>query len=140
MLSSSGCFMIDRRAFLASLFAVALPPSLRAGDFPEPMLEAVADGLDRPWSFAFLPDGAVLVTEKAGALRSIGGGRKLSEPIAGLPDIDADGQGGLLDIALHPGFAQTRLVFLSFTEPREGAMNATSVMLGRLSEALRSIT
>ncbi|MCX7344359.1 MAG: PQQ-dependent sugar dehydrogenase [Alphaproteobacteria bacterium] len=132
--------MIDRRALLASLFAVSLPPSLWAGDFPEPMLEAVADGLDRPWSFAFLPEGTVLVTEKGGALRTIGGDRKLSEPIAGLPDVDADGQGGLLDIALHPDFEQTRLVFLSFTEPREDGMNATSVMRGRLSEDLRSIT
>ena len=68
------------------------------------MLETMADGLDRPWSFAFLPEGVILVTEKAGALRTIGRDRKLSEPIAGLPEIAAVGQGGLLDIALHPGF------------------------------------
>ncbi len=76
----------------------------------------------------------------AGALRTIGRDRQLSEPIAGLPEIDATGQGGLLDIALHPEFERTRLVFLSFTEPREGGMNATSVMRGRLSDDLRSIT
>ncbi len=132
--------MIHRRAVLASLFTLALPASLRAASFPEPMLEAVADGLDRPWSFAFLPEGVILVTEKAGALRTIGRDRQLSEPIAGLPEIAAVGQGGLLDIALHPAFEQTRLVFLSFTEPREEGKNATSVMRGRLSEDLRSLT
>jgi glucose/arabinose dehydrogenase len=132
--------MIDRRLLLTGLFAVSLSPPLRASSFPDPMLDAVADGLDRPWSFAFLPEEVILVTERAGALRTIGRDRQLSEPIAGLPEIDATGQGGLLDIALHPDFEQTRLVFLSFTEPRGGGMNATSVMRGRLSEDLRSIT
>ena len=135
--------MIDRRAVVASLLAVSLT-RLRANaddnSVSAPMLETVADGLDRPWSFAFLPEGVILVTEKAGALRTIGPGRKLSEPIAGLPEIAAVGQGGLLDIALHPGFAQTRLVFLSFAEPRAAGKNATSVMRGRLSENLRSLT
>ena len=132
--------MIHRRAVLASLFAVSLPSSLMAESYPRPMLETVADGLDRPWSFAFLPEGAILVTEKTGALRSIGRDRKISEPITGLPEIAAVGQGGLLDIALHPGFEQTRLVFLSFTEPREEGKSTTSVMRGRLSEDLRNIT
>jgi glucose/arabinose dehydrogenase len=131
--------MIDRRAFLASLLAATLPATVQAGALAEPMLEVVADGLDRPWSFAFLPDGSILVTERAGALRTVDRDRKVSAPIAGLPEIAAEGQGGLLDIALHPRFEQTRLVFLSFTEPREGWMNATSVMRGRLAEDLRSI-
>jgi glucose/arabinose dehydrogenase len=134
--------MIDRRAVLASLFAVPLI-SLRAKaddkSVSAAMLETMADGLDRPWSFAFLPEGVILVTEKAGALRTIGLDRKVSEPISGLPEIAAVGQGGLLDIALHPNFAQTRLVFLSFAEPREEGKNATSVMRGRLSEDLRSL-
>jgi glucose/arabinose dehydrogenase len=131
--------MIDRRFVLASLFAVSLAP-LRARAESTEVLDTVVDGLDRPWSFAFLPDGTILVTEKAGALRSIGADRKLSEPIAGLPEVAAVGQGGLLDIALHPNFEQTRLVFLSFAEPREDGKNATSVMRGRLSEDLRSLT
>ena len=131
--------MIDRRFVLASLFAVSLVP-LRARAESTEVLDTVVDGLDRPWSFAFLPDGTILVTEKAGALRSIGADRKLSEPIAGLPEVAAVGQGGLLDIALHPNFEQTRLVFLSFAEPREDGKNATSVMRGRLSEDFRSLT
>ncbi len=98
--------MIQRRTFLAGLFAVSLPASLRAETYAEPMLEVMADGLDRPWSFAFLPEEVILVTEKAGALRTIGRDRKLSAPISGLPDIAAVGQGGLLDIALHPRFDQ----------------------------------
>jgi glucose/arabinose dehydrogenase len=131
--------MIDRRAVLASLLAVSLA-SLNACAESNEMLETVADGLDHPWSLAFLPDGTMLVTERAGNLRTIGMDRKLSEPISGLPAVAADGQGGLLDIALHPDFAQTRLVFLSFAEPREEGKNATSVMRGRLSEDLRSLT
>lgn len=131
--------MIDRRFVLASLLAVSLAP-LRAHAESTEVLDTVVDGLDRPWSFAFLPDGTILITEKAGALRSIGADRKLSEPIAGLPEVAAVGQGGLLDIALHPNFEQTRLVFLSFAEPREDGKNATSVMRGRLSEDFRSLT
>lgn len=133
--------MIDRRTVLTSLLALSLAPSLaRADTVSDNMLETVAEGLDRPWSFAFLPEGVILVTEKSGALRTIGPGRKLSEPISGLPEIAAVGQGGLLDIALHPAFEQTRLVFLSFAEPRDGGMVATSVMRGRLSEDLVSLT
>jgi glucose/arabinose dehydrogenase len=135
--------MIDRRAFLASLLAVPLVSAGTKADdnsVSAAMLETMADGLDRPWSFAFLPEGVILVTEKAGALRTIGRDRKLSEPISGLPEIAAVGQGGLLDIALHPRFEQTRLVFLSFAEPREDGMAATSVMRGQLSEDLASLT
>lgn len=131
--------MIQRRAVLASLLAASLAP-LQARAASREMVETVAAGLDRPWSFAFLPEGVILVTERSGALRTIGADRKLSEPIAGLPEIAAQGQGGLLDIALHPIFAETRLVFLSFAELREGGASSTSVMRGRLSEDLRSLT
>lgn len=131
--------MIDRRSVLASLLAMSLmPPGVRAES--NATLETIADGLDRPWSFAFLPEGAILVTERTGNLRTIGTDRKLSEPIAGLPEVAAVGQGGLLDIALHPDFVNTRLVFLSFAEPREDGKNGTSVMRGRLSEDLGNLT
>lgn len=127
--------MIDRRTVLASLLAMPFA-SLRAHAASNAMLETVAEGLDHPWSFAFLPEGPILVTERAGTLRTVAADRKLSAPVAGLPEIAAGGQGGLLDIALDPDFAQTRLVFLSFTEPREEGKNGTSVMRGRLSEDL----
>ena len=101
-------------------------------------LETVAAGLANPWSLAFLPDGQMLVTEREGRLRVVSKDGKLSEPVAGLPQISAVGQGGLLDVVLHPQFETTRLVFMSFAEPREGG-NATSVMRGRLSEDLRTL-
>lgn len=131
--------MIDRRSIVASLIAMSLAPRVALAGTPE-RLETVADGLDHPWSFAFLPYGAILVTERKGNLRSIGADGTLSAPVSGLPPVAAVGQGGLLDIALHPQFDQTRLVFLSFAEPREEGKNATSVMRGRLSEDLRSLT
>jgi glucose/arabinose dehydrogenase len=131
--------MIDRRTVVASLLALSLT-SLNACAGSSDMLETVAEGLDHPWSLAFLPDGTMLVTERAGNLRTIGADGKLSEPISDLPEVAAVGQGGLLDIALHPKFEETRLVFLSFAEPRGDGKNAVSVMRGRLSEDLRSLT
>ena len=72
----------------------------------------VARGLDRPWGLAFLPDGRLLVTERPGRLRIVAAGGGLSAPLAGVPAVYARGQGGLLDVALSPTFAQDRLVYL----------------------------
>jgi glucose/arabinose dehydrogenase len=93
----------------------------------------VAQGLDHPWGLAFLPDGGLLVTERAGRLRIVGRGGALSEPLAGVPQVRAGGQGGLLDVALSPTFAQDRLVYLAFSEPGEGGAG-TAVARGRLGE------
>ena len=71
----------------------------------------VVQGLERPWSLAFLPDGRMLVTEKAGALRVVKDGRLEPKPIGGLPQVTVHGQGGLHDVALQPQFAQNRLVY-----------------------------
>jgi glucose/arabinose dehydrogenase len=90
----------------------------------------VAEGLENPWGIAFLPDGRMLVTERAGRLRVVGNDGKLSEPVAGLPAVDARGQGGLLDIALDPGFDSNQLIYWSYAEPREGGNN-TAVARGR---------
>ncbi len=100
-------------------------------------LDIVVSGLDHPWSFAFLPDGNILVTERAGRLRLVVDG-VVSLPIDGVPEVSAVGQGGLLDVALHPKFDSNRLVFLSFAEPREGG-NGTSVMRATLSADARRI-
>ncbi|PZU94089.1 MAG: hypothetical protein DI527_04080 [Chelatococcus sp.] len=96
-------------------------------------VETVASGLEHPWGLAFLPDGRMLVTERPGRLRIAGADGKLSPPLAGLPNVMARGQGGLLDVALDPDFARNRLVYLSFAEPRAGG-NGTSVARGRLNE------
>jgi len=93
----------------------------------------VATGLEHPWGLALLPDGRWLVTERPGRLRIITADGAVGEPIAGLPAVDARGQGGLLDVILSPGFAQDRLIYWSYAEPREGG-NATSVARGRLSD------
>ena len=80
-------------------------------------VEELASGLDHPWGMAFLPDGRLLVTERAGRLRILGIDNQVSPPLSGTPEVDAGGQGGLLDIALDPAFATNRTIFLSFAEP-----------------------
>jgi glucose/arabinose dehydrogenase len=94
----------------------------------------VTEGLVNPWGLTFLPDGRMLVTEKPGRLRIVSAdGKQLSEPVAGLPAVDARGQGGLLDIALDPAFQKNQLLYWSFAEPAEGqGMNNTAVARGRL--------
>lgn len=90
----------------------------------------VADGLQNPWSLAFLPDGRMLVTERPGRLRVVGADGSKSEPVAGLPAVDARGQGGLLDVTLDPAFASNRRIYWSYAEPREGGVNNTAVARG----------
>jgi glucose/arabinose dehydrogenase len=92
----------------------------------------VAEGLQHPWGMAFLPAGRMLVTERPGRLRIVGADGKLSEPVAGLPPVDARGQGGLLDVAVDPGFASNRLIYWSYAEPRGVGGNNTAVARGRL--------
>lgn len=92
----------------------------------------IAKDLDTPWGLAFLPGGRLLVTERAGRLRIVAPDGTLSAAVAGLPAVDARGQGGLLDVALDPGFASNGLVYWSYAEPREGGVNNTAVARGRL--------
>jgi glucose/arabinose dehydrogenase len=94
----------------------------------------VAEGLEKPWGMTFLPDGRMLVTEKPGRLRVVSTDGTLSEPVAGLPAVDARGQGGLLDVTLDPQFAKTRLIYWSYAEPRDGSVNNTAVARGRLAD------
>jgi glucose/arabinose dehydrogenase len=92
----------------------------------------VAEGLVSPWSLEFMPDGRMLVTEKPGRMRIVGTDGKLSEPIAGVPMVDARGQGGLLDVVLAPDYAKSQMIYWSYAEPREGGMNNTAVARGKL--------
>jgi aldose sugar dehydrogenase len=98
----------------------------------EVKVETFAKGLEHPWGLEFLPGGRLLVTERAGRLRLVSPEGALSPPIAGVPKVSAAGQGGLLDVALAPDFAETRDVYLSFSEPRDGGGNGTSVARGKL--------
>lgn len=102
-------------------------------------VSTIASGLSHPWAIAFLPgDGGMLVTERPGNLRRIGSDGSVSEPVEGVPEVDARGQGGLLDVALDPQFQENRLVYLSFAEAGEGG-NGTAVARGRLNEDLSAL-
>ncbi|HEX8702127.1 MAG TPA: PQQ-dependent sugar dehydrogenase [Myxococcaceae bacterium] len=94
-------------------------------------VETVASGLERPWALEFLPDGGMLVTEKPGRLRLVDAKGKLSKPVSGLPEVLHEGQGGLLDVALDPGYATNGLIYWSYSEPRKGG-NGTAVARGKL--------
>lgn len=98
----------------------------------------VASGLENPWSIAFLPDGRLLVTERPGRIRVVSREGRLSAPVRGLPPVHAEGQGGLLDVALDPDFARNRLIYWSYAEPRpDGA--GTAVARGRLVSDLSRV-
>ena len=97
-------------------------------------VDAVTNRLAYPWGLDFMPDGRLLVTEKPGRLRIVTTDGKLSAPIAGVPEVVARGQGGLLDVTVHPDFAKNRLVYLSYTEGGPDGTNSTAAARGRLSE------
>ncbi len=94
-------------------------------------LTTVVHGLVYPWSLTFLPGGDMLVTERVGRLRIIRNGEMRPEPVPGVPKVALGGQGGLLDIALHPKFAENRLIYLSYVGAGEGG-SGTEVARARL--------
>jgi aldose sugar dehydrogenase len=128
---------------LVILFASACAPPVAQAQAPRSPSPApvkgvvaartIAQGLENPWSLAFLPDKRMLVTERPGRLRVVGVDGRISEPLTGVPQVYASGQGGLLDVVLSPGFAKDRLVYLSFAEPGEGGAS-TAVARGRLGD------
>jgi aldose sugar dehydrogenase len=124
------------RLVLTSAFSLVLASSALAA----PKVSTVAEGLENPWGLAFLPDGAMLVTERPGRLRLVGADGALSKPIAGVPDVVAQRQGGLLDVALDPDFASNNTIYLSFSEPRSGGGNGTSVVRAKLSDDRASLS
>src|SRR5215213_5941773 len=91
----------------------------------------VAEGLQNPWSVAFLPGGRMLITERPGRLHVLGSDGKLSPPVTGLPEVFARGQGGLLDVVLDPAYASNNIIYWSFSEPRENNENNTAVARGK---------
>ena len=91
-----------------------------------PMLK----GLASPWSLAFLPNGDMLITEKPGKLRIVRGGTLDPQPIAGTPEVFAVGQGGLLEVAIHPQFAQNQFVYLTYSKGK-GDQGTTALARGR---------
>lgn len=98
----------------------------------------LTDDLEHPWAVEPLPDGALLVTERPGRMRVVSSTGDVSDPIEGVPDVAARGQGGLLDVVLAPDFATSRVIYWSFSEPRDGG-NGTSIARGVLSEDRRRL-
>ena len=80
-------------------------------------VSVVARPLSHPWSLAFLPDGGILVTERAGRLRLVRDGRLLPDPVADMPEVSNAALAGLLDLALHPQFEQNHLVYFTYSKP-----------------------
>ena len=123
-----------RLAYLCILICI---PTLHAGVIESELykfeIESIADGLVHPWGMAFLPNGDILVTERPGRLRRISNGKLIKESINGLPDINQHGQGGLLDVVLHPDFEENQLIFLAFTG-RSLRGYGTEVIRARLVE------
>jgi aldose sugar dehydrogenase len=124
----------------ASLAAgAALPSRLPAAEQPQRSedhpfrIVRIVEGLDHPWALAFLPDGRMLVTERAGQLRMVQEGKLLPQPVSGLPAVAAYGQGGLLDVALHPGFRDNNLVYVSYVAQGAYAGVGTEVARGKLA-------
>jgi aldose sugar dehydrogenase len=96
-------------------------------------LDLVVEGLGIPWGMAFLPDGSVLITERQGNLRIVRNGVLQEEPIAGVPDVFAVGQGGLLDVVLHPDYNKNGWIYMTYSE-LAGNAGHTSIMRARLQD------
>jgi glucose/arabinose dehydrogenase len=138
---------ISRLAAIASLMLAApacgaqepLPGPAQRSPTPQAIaasvrVETVASGLEHAWGFAFLPDGRILVTERPGRVRIVDRNGTLSESLGGVPAVAARGQGGLLDVAIDPRFADNRLVYLSYAEPADDGRSGTAVARGRLGD------
>lgn len=119
-------------ALLALTCLLAATPSVHAA---EPRPEVVARDLAHPWGLAFLPDGRFLVTERPGRLRVVEASGRVLPPVAGVPAVAAQGQGGLLDVVTDSGFAQNRTIYLCYSEPggEGGRANSTALASARLS-------
>jgi glucose/arabinose dehydrogenase len=126
-------------ALVAAVAAVAWagPKLLRRMDMQGLRPVTIASGLDNPWGLAFLPDGRMLVTERAGRMRLVGADGKLSAALTGIPPVLAQGEGGLMDVVLDPQFASNGRLYWSYSEPAPpgSAGGSTAVARGRLAGA-----
>ena len=95
-------------------------------------VSVVARGLTHPWAIAFLPDGGMLLTERDGRLRLVKNDKLVKRPISGVPEVRTDGNGGLMDVAIHPNFPENSLVYLTYTKPVERGWGAPALAVGKL--------
>ncbi|HEY5852158.1 MAG TPA: PQQ-dependent sugar dehydrogenase [Lysobacter sp.] len=111
-----------------------LPTQTVASQNGQVRVTEIASGLAHPWSVALLPDGSFLVTERAGRLRRVSAAGAVSAPIGGVPEVWAQGQGGLLDVVLAPDFASSKRIYFSYAEPGENGTAGTAVAMATLGD------
>lgn len=119
----------------AGLLTLAAALAVGAGGTAQAQLrpEVVASGLENPWAVAFLPEGRFLVTEKPGRMRVLSASGQRGEPLAGMPDIAAGGQGGLLDVITDSQFTRNRTIYFCYSEPGDGGANSTALARAELA-------
>jgi len=123
---------MDMRPLLLAM-VLAAPAACAAAQTDRPFdVQAIAE-FDEPWALAFLPDGRMLVTEKAGRLFVVTRAGEKSASIAGVPEVDFGGQGGLGDVAVHPDYDENHLVYLSYAEAGSGDTRGAAVARARLA-------
>ena len=137
--------MHRRRFVLAATTALAAPSVVRAQEALKSAkasyrLTTLSRDLEQPWSLAFLPDGRILITERPGRLRLFANGRLERAPLSGVPKVYARSQAGLLDICLHPGFAQNRVLYLSYISDGPGGPVTTAARAELADGGLRNVT
>ena len=130
-MSRISCMLATLSLHVAATVAFAQSPVILRSADHDFRVVAVAEGLVNPWSIAFLPDGDILISERPGRLRIVRHGQLLADPVAGVPEVFAQGQGGLLDVVPHPGFAANQMLYLSFSKPLPGGESTTAVVRGR---------
>ena len=121
-------------ALLLPLLASQVSAQVRDSEAHSFRVATVAEGLQHPWGIAFLPNGEMLVTERPGRLRLVRSGGGTPATVTGTPEVWANGQGGLLDVEIHPEFARNRLVYLTYSKPGPGGAT-TALGRGRLEGA-----
>ena len=116
------------------------PWTVEAAEGVKIRMSVVAKGLVNPWSFAWLPDGSMLITERPGRLRLLKNGVLDPTPVSGVPVVKAQRLSGLMDVALHPKFTENHIVYLTYNKGREDGMMATVLARGRLEgNALKDV-
>ncbi|MEX2479998.1 MAG: PQQ-dependent sugar dehydrogenase [Gammaproteobacteria bacterium] len=134
---------VDRGEQNVPGFEPAFPEQTRAPAIDsgvELAVETFAETLVHPWGIDVLPDGGYLVTERPGRMRVITSEGDLSEPLAGIPEVLAEEQGGLLDVRVGPNFADDRMIYWSYAKPLGEGRSATAVARGRLAEDRSEVT
>ncbi len=124
------------KQLLVTMLSFSLMACATAQDDTPFTAEPIAE-FDEPWAMAFLPDGRLLVTEKPGRLLIVTQDGEKSRPVRGVPDVDYGGQGGLGDVAIHPDFADNRMIYLSYAEAGDGGTRGAAVARAVLTETER---